>query len=110
MRPILHHPTARLWCLVGLTGMALSTIVFLGEGQTRTLTTPPPIRSVKAQDPHTTGMVSKPDPSEKNRVAQSTNLTHHLEEVAREMATEEKPNKKQFGLAILFLGMLAEKS
>ncbi len=110
MRPILHHPTARLWCLVGFTGMALSAIVFLGEGQTRTLTTPPPMQSVKAQDPHTIGLVSKTDPSDKNRVAQPTNLTHHFQKVALEMTTEEKPNKKKFGLAILFLGMLAEKS
>jgi hypothetical protein len=54
--------------------------------------------------------VSKADPSGKNRVDQSTNLTHHPEVVAQEMANEEKPNKKRFGLAILFLGVLAEKS
>jgi hypothetical protein len=68
------------------------------------------MQSVKAQDPHATGIVSKADPSGKNRVAQSTNLTHHPEVVAQEMANEEKPNKKRFGLAILFLGVLAEKS
>lgn len=110
MKHLLHHPTARLWCLVGLTGIVLSATVLLDEGQARTLTTPPPMQSVKAQDPHATGIVSKADPSGKNRVAQSTNLTHHPEVVAQEMANEEKPNKKKFGLAILFLGMLAEKS
>jgi hypothetical protein len=110
MRQILHHPTARLWCLVGLTAMALSAAVFLREGQARTLTTPPPIQSVKVQATHSPEIASKVYPSEKNLAFQSTNLQHHPEVVAQEMGNEEKTNKKRLGLAILFLGVLAEKS
>lgn len=110
MKHLLHYPTAKLWCLVGITGIVLAATVFLDEGQARTQTTPPPLPSVKAQDLHTTAIASKPDPPGRNRVAQSTNLTYHPEVIAQEMANEEKPNKKKFGLAILFLGMLAEKS
>lgn len=110
MKQILYHPTARLWCLVGLTGMAISAAVFLGEGQARTLTPPPPMQSVKIQDSHSNEIVSKAYPSEKNRTSQSTNLQPHSEVVAQEMANEDKTNKKRLGFAILFLGVLAEKS
>ena len=36
MKPILQNPTARLWCLSGLTGMVLMAGVLLEEGQART--------------------------------------------------------------------------
>jgi hypothetical protein len=110
MKHLLHYPTAKLWCLVSIIGIVLAATVFLDEGQARTQTTPPPLPSVKAQDLHPTGIASKPNPQGKNRVARSTNLTYHPEVVAQEMANEENPNKKKFGLAILFLGLLAEKS
>jgi len=110
MKQILQHPTTRLWCLVGLTGMALSAAIFLGEGQARTLTTPPPVQSIKVQNTYPTGTVSKASPLEKNQVSPSTKPTHHPGAATQEMDNEEKSNKKRLGLAILFLGMLAEKS
>jgi hypothetical protein len=90
--------------------MALSAAIFLGEGQARTLTTPPPSQSLNIQATHSTGTGSMASPSEKNRGSQSTNLLHQPEVIAKKMDDEEKSNKKKFGLAILFLGVLAEKS
>lgn len=110
MKQVLHHPTARRWCLVGLTGIALSGAVFFGEGQARTLTTPPPIQSAKIQGALSSGAATKIFPGEKHRESQSTNLTRHPEVVAQEMDNDDKSNKKRLGLAILFLGVLAEKS
>jgi hypothetical protein len=110
MKQPLDHPRTRRWCLVGLIGIVLSATVLLDKGQARTLTTTPPMQSVRAQDLHATGIASKPDPSGKNRVTQSTNLPHNPEVVPHEIPNEEKPHKKKFGLAILFLGVLAEKS
>ncbi|MDH4192681.1 MAG: hypothetical protein OEY80_04760 [Nitrospirota bacterium] len=110
MKQILQHPTTRLWCLVGLTGMALSAAIFLGEGQARTLTTPPPIESVRAQDTYSTRTLSKSSLLEKNQISPTTKPSHHPEAVTQEMNNEEQPKKKRLGLAILFLGMLAEKS
>lgn len=110
MKQILQHPTARLWCLVGLTGMALSAIFFLGEGQARTITTPPPVQSIRVQDTYPTGTASKASPSEKNQIPPSTKPTHQPEAVSQEMDHEEQSHRKRLGLAILFLGVLAEKS
>ena len=108
MQHILHHPPARLWCLVGFTGMALSAAIFLGEGQARTLPTPPPSQSLNIQATHFTE--SKAYSSAKDRGSQSTNFLHQPEVSAKKMEDEEKSNKKRFGLAIIFLGVLAEKS
>ena len=110
MKQILNHPTARLWCLVGLTGMALSAAIFLDEGQARTLTTPPPSQSLNIQTTHSTEAEAKVSISEKNLGSQSPNLLPHPEVIAKKMDDEAKSHKKKFGLAILFLGVLAEKS
>lgn len=110
MKQILHHPQTRLWCLAGLTGMALSAAIFLGEGQARTLTTPPPVQSVRVLDTHHTETLSKVSPSAKIQVSPSTKPSHHPEVATQEMDNEETSHKKRFGLAILFLGVLAEKS
>jgi hypothetical protein len=90
--------------------MALSAAIFLGEGQARTLTSPPPSQSLNIQTTHSIEAEAKASPSEKIRGSQSTNLLHHPEVIAKKMDDEEKSHKKKFGLAILFLGVLAEKS
>ena len=110
MKEILHHSTARMWFFVGLTVVALSTVFLLNQGHARTLTTPPQIQSTKAQNTHATGSASRTGLLKTNPGSPSTNLPHHPKMVAPEMDNEEKPNKKRFGLAILFLGVLAEKS
>ncbi len=110
MKQVLHHPTARRCFLVALTGMVLSAAVFLGEGQTRTLTTPPSIQSVEIQGIHSPAIAAKTCSVEKQGEYQSTNLTCHPEVVAQKMDNDDKSHKKRLGLAIIFLGVLAEKS
>jgi len=110
MEQIRHQPTTRSWRLLGLTGLALSVALFLNEGQARTLPIPPPMKSVTVQNTHTFEMASKVQPAEKNHAFQLTKLTQRPEVGTREMEHEDKTQKKKLGLAILFLGMLAEKS
>ena len=110
MKMILHHSTARIWFLVGLTGTVLSAVFLFEHGYARTLTTPPQIHSTIIQDTQASGSATKTGKLEKSPGSPSTNLPHHPEKVVPEVDNEEKPNKKRFGLAILFLGVLAEKS
>ena len=110
MKQVLHHPTARRCCLVGLTGIALSAAVFFGEGQARTLATSPPIQSVKIQGPLSSAAATKTYPGEKHRESAATNHARQAEVVAQEMDNDDKSSKKRLGLAIIFLGVLAEKS
>jgi hypothetical protein len=110
MKQRFGHPTTWLWYFLGLTGMALVATIFLEDGYARTLTTPPLIQSVKVQDTHSMEMASKACPLPKNGRLRSMLLNSHPEKVGQEMDHEEKPNKKKLGLAIIFLGVLAEKS
>jgi len=96
--------------LLGLIGLVLSVPLFLNEGQARTLPIPPHMQSVTVQGTHTTEMASKVRPAEKNHASELTKLTQLPEVGTREIENEDKPQKKKLGLAILFLGMLAEKS
>ncbi|MDH3503319.1 MAG: hypothetical protein OEM58_02175 [Nitrospirota bacterium] len=110
MEQIRQQPTTRSWRLLGLTGMVLSVALLLNEGQARTLPIPSPVQSIKVQSNHHTEMASTVRPLENNRGSQSTKLAQHPEVGTQEMNNQEKPHKKKLGLAILFLGMLAEKS
>ena len=109
MEQIRQQSTARSWRLLGLTGMVLSVTLFLNEAQTRTLPIPSPIQSIKPQTPHPTAIASKVRPLA-NNLGSQTNLIPRTELGAKEMDNRDKPDKKNFGLAILFLGMLAEKN
>lgn len=110
MKQRFGYPTTWLWCFLGLTGMALVATILLEDGYARTLTTPPLIQSVKIQDAHSTEMGSQACPLPQNGRHRSTLLNPHPERIGQEMANEEKPSKKKLGLAIIFLGVLAEKS
>jgi hypothetical protein len=68
------------------------------------------MQSVTVQSTHTPEMASKVQPVEKNHASQLTKLTQPPEVGTREIENEDKSQKKKLGLAILFLGMLAEKS
>ena len=50
MKQILQNPTARLWCLSGLTGMVLMAGVLLDEGQARTYSPSPDIASIQINE------------------------------------------------------------
>ncbi len=110
MEQIRQQPTRKTWRLLGLTGLALSVAFALNEGQARELPWPSPIHPLNIQSTHTTNMTSKAHPLEKHRTSQPTKFTNNSEAGSRERDTEDKTQKKRFGLAILFLGTLAEKS
>ncbi|WP_342349409.1 hypothetical protein [uncultured Nitrospira sp.] len=110
MKKIRQQPTTRTWRLLSLTGLALSVAFFLNEGQARTLPMSPSTQSIKEQCTHPTQMASKNYPLEKDHASQSTKSTKHHDLGTRERDNDDKPQKKKFGLAILFLGTLAEKS
>jgi hypothetical protein len=95
---------------MGLTGIALSAAIFLGVGQARTLRAPSPIQSIKIQDSLSSRIVSKINHSGEIQSSKSEKVTISLGATNREMDNEEKLNKKRLGLAILFLGALAEKT
>lgn len=110
MKQRFGYPTTWLWCFLGLTGMALVATILLEDGYARTLTTPPLIQSVKIQDAHSTEIGSKACPLPQNGRLRSMLLNPHPERIGQELDNEERPNKKKLGLAIIFLGVLAEKS
>jgi hypothetical protein len=96
--------------LTGLTGMILSAVFLLNEGNASRLTTPPQIQSIGVKDTHSIMIGSKTVRKENSPVSPSFMSTHHLIDPTQESENEEKPNKKKFGWAILFLGVMAEKS
>lgn len=110
MEQIRQQPTTKTWRLLGLTGLALSVAFFLNEGQARTLPMPSPIHPLNTKSTHPTNMTSKAHPLEKKRASQPTKFTNHREAGSRERDNEDKTQIKKFGLAISFLGTLAEKS
>jgi hypothetical protein len=111
MKPILHHPTTREWCLLSLTGMAMTAAIFLGEGQAGILSTPPRLPSINDQHSPPSGIMPKTSFSLISRDLQSTTITHYsqmAQKVAQTRESEKNLQKKKVGLAILFLGVLAE--
>lgn len=110
MKQIRQHPTTITWRLLGLAGLALSVAFVLNEAQARELSMPSSIHPLNAQSTHPTNMPSKAHPLEKHRTSQPAKFTNNSEADSRERENEDKIQKKRFGLAILFLGTLAEKS
>ncbi|HNP59937.1 MAG TPA: hypothetical protein PKM72_03795 [Nitrospirales bacterium] len=110
MEKIRQQPPTRTWRLLCLIGLTLSVAFILNEGQARTLPMPHSTQSINGQSTHPTHMASKIHPLEKDHASQSTKPTTHHDRGTRERDNEEKPQKKKFGLAILFLGTLTEKS
>ncbi len=110
MKPILQNPTARLWCLSGLTGMVLMAGVLLEEGQARTYSPSPDIASLQIHE-----LSLQMPSSETINAGKSTALKTSREQkvkhpVTHVQVTDKNPAKKRMGLAMLFLGILAEKA
>ncbi len=109
MKTILQNAKARFWCLSGLTGMVLMAGLLLEEGQARTYTPSPvptsiSVSQVKLETDSLESMNTKAlqkDQSKGNKKIQD--LTD------QEQRADKKPAKKRMGLAILFLGILAEE-
>ena len=109
MKQILQNPTARLWCLSGLTGMVLMAGVLLEEGQARTYSPSPDIASLQIHElslhTHLSDRINpgKSQPLKSSREQKAKNPTAHKQ------VEDKQPAKKRMGLAILLLGVLAEE-
>lgn len=110
MNTILQESTTRIWCLSGLTGLVLMAGVLLEEGQARTYSPSPEHSSIQTSrlNRHAPSSEStkilKPDPRNTS-LEEKTNGPAYQKEGA-----DKNPTKKRMGLAILFLGILAEES
>ena len=110
MKQILQNPTARLWWLSGLTGMVLMAGVLLEEGQARTYSPSPDIASLQIHE-----LSLQMPSSETINAGKSTTLKTSREQKVKDpvtnvQVTDKNPAKKRMGLAMLFLGILAEKA
>lgn len=110
MKQRLHYAVAKARCLLGFTGMVMSAAILLGEGQARILSLPPPIHSIKSQNTLATEIISQTSLSKNLQGFPVQIQTPHPEMAVRNRNFEEKLVKKKLGLAIWFLGVLAEKS
>ncbi|GJL70036.1 MAG: hypothetical protein NPIRA06_26710 [Nitrospirales bacterium] len=110
MEKIRQQTPTRTWRLLCLTGLTLSVAFILNEGQARTLPMPPTPQSIKEQSTHSTKTASKFPSLGKDRASQSTKSINHYEIGTWEKDNKDKPQKKKFGLAILFLGTLGGRS
>ena len=110
MKHILQNPTVRLWCLSGLTGMVLMAGAMLKESQAHTYSPSPVIASLQVTKPNL-----QTHSSESINAGQSSTPESNWKQKAKIPAPQEhvkakKSAKKRMGLAIFFLGILAEKS
>ncbi|MEX0829469.1 MAG: hypothetical protein WD032_04440 [Nitrospirales bacterium] len=109
MKTILQESTTRIWGLSGLTGLVLMAGVLLEEGQARTYSPTPEHSSIQ------TGSLNRHAPhSESTKIVNRDSRNTSLEEktngpAIQKEGTDKNPAKKRMGLAILFLGILAEK-
>ena len=109
MNQILKDPTVRLWCLSGLTGMVLMAGVLLEEGQARTYSPSPAIPSLKViklnQQTNSSELINAgKSPTSESRQAQKAKTP-----ATQEHVKDQNSAKKRMGLAMLFLGILAEE-
>lgn len=109
MNTILQDSTTRSWCLSGLTVMVLMAGVLLEEGQARTYLPSPENSSIQ-----TSRLNRHAQSSESTKTVKLEPLNTSLEQKAnspifQKEGTNKNPEKKKMGLAILFLGILAEE-
>jgi len=109
MKSILHDTITRNWSLSGLIGLILIGCVLLEEGQARTYSPPAVNQSLE-----TTTLNPRQTSSESLMTGHLSGGKASREEKAKVPALkkveDKNPEKKRMGLAILFLGILAEES
>ncbi len=110
MKHIFHHPTARLWAVSGLTGMVLLAGILLDEGQAGTMTTPPIIEGTQIQNQNLQEIPKNSIVPVKKSERESGPMNAREEGRPQDSVKKQEPAKKKLGLALLFLGVLAEKS
>ncbi len=109
MKQFLQNPTARLWCLSGLTGIVLMAGVLLEEGQARTYSISPDIASLQINELNLYTPSSETINSGKSQTLKTSREQKVKDPVTHVLVAEKTLAKKRMGLAILFLGILAEE-
>ena len=109
MNTILQDSTARSWCLSGLTVIVLMAGVLLEEGQARTYSPSPENSSIQ-----TSRLNRHAQSSESSKPVTLEPLHRSLEHktsgpIIQKEEKDKNLGKKRMGLAILFLGILAEE-
>ncbi len=110
MKHFFKHTTKKQWGFMGLAGLMLLAGLLLGEGQAKTVSTTP-IFDAKSPSEFV-------HPSTQDEALPKTQTQHKREPNSpparklpdKEMGLKTPKEKKKAGLAILFLGVLAEKS
>ena len=109
MKQILQNPTARIWCLSGLTGIVLMAGLLLEEGQARTYTPSPMIAPLQVNKQNLQTHLTETINPEESQPLISTREQTTKNPVTHKQVADKQPAKKRMGLAILFLGLLAEE-
>jgi len=109
MKQILQNPTARVWFLSGLTGMVLIAGLLLEEGQARTYTPSPTIAPLQVNKQNLQTNLSDTINPGKSQALKSSREQKDKNPATHKQVADKQPAKKRMGLAILFLGILAEE-
>lgn len=117
MNDTTSQPRSTIFCLTGILASLLLIIGFLGEGNARTF---PEFQDVSSQSQEsyynwegTTLQTITPTTKEKRELTRLP--THHLnpdkdtQQEKERIDKKDQPLKKRMGLALLFLGILAEQ-
>jgi hypothetical protein len=109
MKYLQRNPTVRLWCLSGLTGMVLVAGVIFEEGQARVYSPSSVSVSVKSHTLITQTPASHPIKTGKASTLRSAWKQPSKASEAHDPGNDKKLEKKRMGLAMLFMGLLAEE-
>ena len=110
MKTILQNPSTRIWFLSGLTGMVLMAGLLLGEGQARTYPPSPthaPLSVTIMDHPIGSSQAITLKRSEINKAI--SEQKPHQKTMGKRLGVNVPEKKKRMGLAMLFLGILAEE-
>ena len=109
MKKILQNPKARVWFLSGLAGMVLITGLLLEEGQAHTYTPSPIISPLQVTKPNPQTHLPETINFKKSQALKSSQEQNTKNPATHKQAADKQPAKKRMGLAILYLGILAEE-
>ncbi len=110
MNTIHQNPTTKVWCLSGLTCMVLLAGVLLDEGQARTHPSSQENSTTQAGRLHS--HIQSPDSTKVVKIESRPIFSSRKNNnpVIQNERTDKNPaKKKRMGLAILFLGILADE-
>ena len=110
MNHLYPQPRARLWTICGLAVMILLAGILLEEGYAGPFSTPLTTEGIPIQKPTLEENHKNPMVTGKMLERKSHPWRPREDENDQIAAQKPEPEKKRLGLALLFLGVLAEKS